>query len=378
MIFVAIALGFSLLYFLLQLRFLYYWNKTPVLSVPTDYFSALGVTIIIVAHNEEKSIGRCLKGILAQKYPPPLMDIVVIDDHSTDATLDEINKFGNPLIRVFSLKDFPAYIQGKAFKKSGITLAVDKAKFETIVVTDADCYVAEDWLSAVAYSFQQQKTVFQTAPVLHRESHSLLLKMQEMEQLILMLITGSGITSRQHALANGANMAFQKRAFFDVHGFDGNFEYASGDDMFLAEKMSIAFPDQLSFVKSLQASVFTEGKKNWSSLFRQRLRWAGKNKGLKNKSIQHLWLFIGAYHVAMILALLGALFQILPALPFIILLSVKWAGDYLLLATSAGFFRKTSLLKYFVPLQVMYGYYVICLGVMMLMGKKGDWEGVRA
>jgi len=377
MIYIGVALGFSVLYFLLQFRYLYYWKRTPVLSVPPHFSGTIGVTIIIVARNEERSIGRCLKGIIAQTYSPDLMDIIVVDDHSTDGTLQEIYRIGHPKVRVFSLKDFPTYIHCKAFKKSGITLAVDKAKFENIIVTDADCTHSSEWLRTMMFNFQLHHAAFQTAPVLMHEGNSLLIKMQEMEQLILMLITGAGIQSRIHDLANGANMAFQKSAFLEVKGFEGNYNYASGDDMFLIEKMRIAFPAQISFVKSIDATVYTKGKQNWTALLKQRLRWAGKNKGLKNKSIQATWYFIGAYHVAMILTLLAALFQLIPSWPFILLLCVKWTMDYLLLATIASFFKKTSLLRYFVPLQFLYSYYVLRLGLMMVMGGKGDWENVR-
>jgi glycosyltransferase involved in cell wall biosynthesis len=346
----------------------------PVLSVPIHFSGSVGVTIIIVANNEEKSIGRCLKGIISQTYSPDLMEIIVVDDHSTDGTLFEIQKIGNPLIRTFSLKDIPDYIQGKAFKKSGITLAADKAKFENIIVTDADCIHSTDWLRTMMFHFQLHNSAFQTAPVLINEENSLLIKMQEMEQLMLMLITGAGIQSRIHDLANGANMAFRKSAFVDIKGFEGNYNYPSGDDMFLIEKTRIAFPSQVTFVKSTQATVYAEGKQNWNALLKQRLRWAGKNKGLKNKSIKRIWLFVGVYHVVMILALLAALFQLISPWSFILLLCVKWTMDYLLLATSASFFKKTSLLRYFVPLQFLYSYYVLRLGVMMMMGRKGDWE----
>src|SRR6187551_3829149 len=105
MIVVGIALGFSLLYFLLQIRYLYFWNKTPALSAPVDHTAETGVTIIIVAHNEEKSIGRCLKGLLVQQYPSHLMEIIIIDDHSTDDMLNVISQIGSPLISVYSLKD---------------------------------------------------------------------------------------------------------------------------------------------------------------------------------------------------------------------------------------------------------------------------------
>jgi glycosyltransferase involved in cell wall biosynthesis len=373
MIWIWIALGFSLLYLLLQVYYVFAWHKIPSYAVPDDFIPIEGVTVIIVARNEEKSIGKCLRGILQQSFPPGLMEIIVVNDHSSDGTLDEVEKIKNDSIQLFSLQDFPDYIHAPAYKKSGITLGVEKAKFENIIITDADCEHPPHWLQSVLYHFQKNKAVFQTSPVLHQPGHTLLEKMQEMEQLVLMLITGAGLQSRLHDMANGANMAFTKIAFRYVNGFEGNFHYASGDDMFLVEKMRKPFPDKIKFVKSTDASVYTQAKKDWASLFRQRIRWAGKNEGLVNKTIKWIWLFIGTYHIFMIVAFLGALLQFFSAWPFIMLLCVKWTADYLMIATSAAFFQKTALLRYFVPLQFFYSYYILRLGLMILMGKKGDW-----
>ena len=373
MIVLVIALGFAVVYFLFQLYYFIYWQLTPTVSSTNNAVDE-GVTIIVIARNEEYSIGKCLQGLLAQHYPSELVEIIVIDDHSTDNTVEVIKSLNHPQIKLYQLKDYPAYIKALAFKKSGITLAVDKASFENIIVTDADCSHPENWVKTMTSSLLNRKLVFQTAPVLIKEDGSMLEKMQEMEQLMLMLITGSGITSGLHDLANGANMAFKKSAFLDVEGYEGNEQFASGDDMFLIEKMRKAFPGKIGFVKSFDATVYTSGKKNWSSLFTQRLRWAGKNKGLENKSINRIWLFVGAYHVALILFLLASLFQLISPWPFITLLCVKWTMDYMLVATSAAFFKKTSLLKYFVPLQFLHIFYVLRLGLLMMIGKKGDWQ----
>jgi hypothetical protein len=223
-------------------------------------------------------------------------------------------------------------------------------------------------------SFSNRKLVFQTAPVLLHPGSTMLERMQEIEQLVLILITGSGITAGLHDLANGANMMFRKSVFLAINGYTRNEQYASGDDMFLIEKMRKTFPGKIGFVKAVDATVYTESKKDWASLMNQRLRWAGKNKGLENKSINLIWSFVGAYHVVLIFSLLAALFQIISPWPFILLLCVKWTLDYMLIATSVAFFKKTSLLKYFVPAQMLYSYYVLRLGMMLVMGRKGDWE----
>src|SRR6187402_830150 len=202
MITLVIALGFAVVYFLLQLYYFIYWQLTPKISSAIDSIVDEGVTIVVVARNEAYTIRKCLQGLVDQHYPYELFEIIVVDDHSTDNTVEVIREMDLQQIKLYQLKDFPTYIKTPAFKKSGITLAVDKAYFENIIVTDADCIHPENWLKTIITSVQKRKLVFQTAPVLIKEDGSMLQKMQEMEQLILMLITGSGITSSLHDLAN--------------------------------------------------------------------------------------------------------------------------------------------------------------------------------
>lgn len=370
---VLIALGFAIPYLLLQAHYLFYWHKTKPVSIPLDYIPSASVTIIVVAHNESKSIGTCLQGILQQSYPAHLMEIIVIDDHSTDATIDEVQKIGSERIALYNLKDYPEYIKAPAYKKSAITLAVDKSTSEYIVITDADCVHSSQWLNTVVYGLEKNQNAFQTAPVILDGNNSLLSEMQETEQLVLMLITAAGITSGLHDIANGANMAFRKSAFLKVDGYTGNEQFASGDDMFLAEKMRKAFPGQIAFNKSIDVSLSTKAKTNWPSLIKQRLRWAGKNKGLESQTISRIWAFVGLYHFILLLSLAASLFNLISPIPFIILFVVKWFADFLVITTAASFFRKTSVLKYFVPLQFLYSYYILRLGLSMVIGKEGDW-----
>lgn len=373
MIAVLIALGFAIPYLLLQVYYLFYWHKTKPVSIPSDYIPSASVTIIVVAHNESKSIGPCLRSILQQSYPAHLLEIIIINDHSTDATISEIQKFGTDRITLYNLEDYPSYIKALAYKKSAITLAVDKATSENIVITDADCLHPSGWLESVLYGLEKNQSTFQTSPVIIDGDQTLLSKMQETEQLVLMLITAAGISSRLHDIANGANMAFRKSAFLKVDGYAGNEQFASGDDMFLAEKMRKVFPGQITFNKSVDASVTTQPKKNWPSLIKQRLRWAAKNKGLESQTISRIWVFVGLYHFILFLSLAASLFNLISPIPFIILFVVKWFADFLVITTAASFFRKTSVLKYFVPLQFLYSYYILRLSLAMVMGKKGDW-----
>jgi glycosyltransferase involved in cell wall biosynthesis len=369
-----IALGLSSVYLFLEVYYLLQWNQLEEIQVPATFEGTSNVTIVIVAHNEAESIGPCIQDLLAQEYPQPLFKISIIDDHSTDQTKEEILKIPDDRVTYFSLRDFAEFIHPPAFKKSGIALAVHKSESSYIVVTDADCQHPKQWLRTILFQLEENKACFQTAPVLLSGGTTLIEKMQELEQLVLMLITGAGIRSGLHDMANGANMAFTKEAFLDVNGFDGNYQYASGDDMFLIERMRLRYPTQISFAKSISAAVFTFPKKNWSDLLQQRIRWSGKNKGLAHKTIQNIWIFVGLVHVFLILFLILAALQLISWSPFFLLLISKWVADFLLMARASSFFKRTEVLSYFLPLQILYSYYVFGLGIAMISGKKGDWR----
>jgi cellulose synthase/poly-beta-1,6-N-acetylglucosamine synthase-like glycosyltransferase len=377
MLFWFIIVGSSLAYLILQIQYVYTWNKIPVTDRDISQNALVPVTVVVVARNEEDTISACLHGLLAQDYPKTLIDLLVIDDHSTDHTFQKLVDLKNPAIRLLRLKDYPEFIHAPAYKKSAITLAVHQSNTDFIIVTDADCVHDPSWASSVMKNFLSRQAIFQTSPVLITESHSLLEKMQEAELLSYALITGAGIESNLHMMANGANMAFTKSAFMAVNGYEGNYQFASGDDMFLIEKMHFAFPDQIHFAKSLPATVFTKAKSNWDILLNQRVRWASKNMGLKSKTISNIWVFVGLYHFLIFFMLILALFQWRPLWPLLLLVLVKWTADYLLLRQATLFFKRKNILRYFLPLQFLFFIYIFRLTWALLAKRKTDWQANR-
>lgn len=364
---------FASAYIILQLYYVWYWLKTPEIKVPSEFIPSLKITVVVVAHNEEEYIESCIEGILKQDYPAELFEIIVIDDRSSDGTVERIEKLQSPIVRIYRLIDYPEFIHSPAYKKSAIELAVKKAGHDWIVVTDADCIHPAEWLRNISFALSNTDAVFLAVPISYASGTSLLEKMQEMEMSVLMLITAAGIRSGLHDMANGANMSFSKKAFNDVHGYDGNYQYASGDDMFLIEKMRSAFPDRIAFVKSREAIVETKPHKDWTSLIKQRLRWAGKNKGLQSPVIRMIWVFVGLYHLMIFLNIILAIFHLTSWWPLFIMLLLKWVGDIAILIQATRFFKNRQILYYFIPLQMMYGVYILGLGYFIAIRKKGDW-----
>jgi hypothetical protein len=77
-------------------------------------------------------------------------------------------------------------------------------------------------------------------------------------------------------MCNGANMAFRKKVFSEVKGYDGNLSIPSGDDEFLMRKIHKRYPDGIMFMNSDETVVTTMAQPDLHSFVNQRIRWASK------------------------------------------------------------------------------------------------------
>src|SRR6185437_8055772 len=155
-------------------QYSFYQIIEPTKDGATDGAS---VVVIIPARNEEKNIGRCLEGLLAQQSPPEIRSIIVIDDRSTDATgqiVREIVK-RNPLIHLIEGKPLEAGWAGKPHA------LCEGAQAARAILNDVD---ESQWLCFMDADTAAQPALLRTA--LHvAQSKSLdLLSLQPEQELI--------------------------------------------------------------------------------------------------------------------------------------------------------------------------------------------------
>lgn len=252
---------------------------------PVDIIPATTFSIIIPARNEALHIGNCLRSILNQNYPADLVEIIVIDDHSTDDTslIVEQLKATHYNIHLIKLAD---ELNGEilnSYKKKAIENAIGYATGKWIITTDADCVAKENWLASYDAWIQIQNPVFVAAPVVFTNNGSVLETFQYIDFMSLQGVTAASVHAGFHNMCNGANLAYRKDVFFEVNGFRGIDSIASGDDMLLMNKIKKQYPDKVSFLFSEQAIITTHPMPSWRSFFNQRIRWASKAEQFKNK-----------------------------------------------------------------------------------------------
>jgi cellulose synthase/poly-beta-1,6-N-acetylglucosamine synthase-like glycosyltransferase len=330
-------------------------------------------SIIIPARNEAANIKNVLNAVISQSYPSNLVEIIVVDDHSTDQTSKLVQMFSDR-VRLISLQDLP----GKPIsKKQALLIGIEKSTNDIIVTLDADCVpVSTNWLCSLIEHVQRRNMVAVTGPVCCQTDGSVLQNFQAMENAGMMVVTGAGYQNQWYEMANGANLCFRKHAFIKVNGYKGNDQLASGDDMFLFEKFKKMFPNGIGFVADKQAIVNTKSISSLNELIRQRIRWGTKNKRMESLRLKFCLGYVFGVNVIM-LGLIASFLFVKPniQLEIVFLFALKAIVDYLLLKRGTTFLNQQSLLKHFTINAFLYPIMLVITGFASIFKTKYSWKG---
>ena len=111
-------------YVLLILYFLAGWLRLKEFE-PGQKMPTTKVTVVVPVRNESHNILNLLNNLKEQRYNKNLFEVIVVDDHSTDNTLQLIRNFQMPNLRVIALSDDPELaLVNRVNKKIGIEKAV--------------------------------------------------------------------------------------------------------------------------------------------------------------------------------------------------------------------------------------------------------------
>lgn len=255
------------------------------------------VTIVIPVRNEEHNIALLLEDLRRQDYPQDKMEVIVVNDGSTDGTEEAFAKIvGDIEAFKWIALDLPEEYGG-SHKKAAITRGVAESSGELILVTDGDCRVGKAWSRQVATCYLNTDAVFLSGPVAYITDGSFEDDLLTIEFASLIGVGGATMRMGMPTMSNGANMAFSRKAFEQVQGYEGNEHIPSGDDEYLMRKLHKRFPGKLDFMKYTQSVVYTDPPTGWGDFFQQRLRWAGKWRLHRSWAMKFLAIYIFLFHL---------------------------------------------------------------------------------
>lgn len=357
----ALAAGYS---FLMQ-RYRIGWEQQPCFVAPETMPEAY-LSVLIPARNERGGISACLRSIVSGDYPAHHYEIIVIDDGSDDGTAAAVT-LHFPQVKVLQLSR-------PCGKKAAVAAGVAAARGQYVVCTDADCIVPPSWLRLFAAAFEQGKYRFVTGPVLFYEEKNAIEWFQTLDFMGMMGITAAGIHQKWQNMANGANMGYSKATFEVVKGYSGNEHIASGDDMFLVQKVAQHWPGSVFFLKSPDAIVKTRAMPDWRSFIRQRVRWGGKNAALPEWPVRLslAWVLLTTLSIPVFILL--ALAGYCPWGSAATVLAVKMLNDWFFLRQMSDFFQRREAMRWFLPAQGWHIVYIISAGVASIWKRNTRWK----
>ncbi len=236
------------------------------------------VSILVPAHNEEVVIGRTIEAMLALDYPRDRLEVIIINDGSTDATRDIVADWAGRDERVV-LYDVPRGEGGKG-KSRALNLGVKVARSDYIAVYDADNtpeppalrylmaqLLLHPGLGAVIGKF---RTVNKKRNLLTRFINIETLSFQSILQAGRWKLLGI-------ATLPGTNYVIHKHIIGELHGWD---EDAITEDSEFSIRMYI----RKWKIKIIPYAVTWEQEpETWSVWIRQRTRWVRGNNYVSKK-----------------------------------------------------------------------------------------------
>lgn len=297
-------------YTLFFIRTAYKLPTSKLKKAPTDWPS---VSLIICAKNEAENLSGILPSIVSLDYPHHLLEIILVNDQSSDATLSIMQEYAevHNFIKVLTIdknviKDLPG-------KKQALLNGIQHAQNEWILLTDADCIPAHpSWINEMVSAAIQQQVPVVLGYGAYEINDGFLNDFIQFETLHTAMQYFSYSDHQNTYMGVGRNLLYNaavlKDTFKDEMLLDIMRKTVSGDDdlviSHLAQKYKIGI--------SLSSNSFTISKtvKDWKSYFKQKSRHSSSSKYYP-RTIQFL---LGLYALTHLCFWLGSIIGVVVAI----------------------------------------------------------------
>ena len=227
------------------------------------------ISVVVACKNEANNIINLLESLREQDYPAGNFEVIVVDDNSTDKTVNITEGF---------IRQHPGNIRlisnCSAGKKSAILNGVKESAGELIIVTDADCIVSPGWISSYQLLYAEENPVMIAGRVICNGEDGFASVFGKYEFAALQGVTEAMTIAGNPVMCSGANMAFAKDKYL-TQADRLRMDIDSGDDVFLLHAIKKA-GGKICWNDATEAAVRTKGATTLAGVLRQRARWASK------------------------------------------------------------------------------------------------------
>lgn len=284
--------------FIIQMGlFGYVFQRINLAYTPDLKHNLPPVTVIICAQNEAQNLESNLPQVLQQEYPK--FEVLVVNDQSMDTTqsvLDEMKDKYHNLKTIKSKK--PEHLKGKKF---ALRKGIKHAKYDHILLSDADCIPATRfWIRSMLEVYDSSTSIVLGCSPYTKEK-GLVNRFARFETLYTALIYGSSALIGLPYMGVGRNLSYNRSKLnWDILNDSSTI---SGDDDLMVNAHATETNTKVQF--DPEAMTFSKAPNDWSGFFRQKLRHVSTGKKYRFKHIAWLNLINGSQGLFYVLFFLG-------------------------------------------------------------------------
>jgi cellulose synthase/poly-beta-1,6-N-acetylglucosamine synthase-like glycosyltransferase len=321
-------------------------------------------TVIVAARNESENILRCLNSLDNLEYDEDKLEIILVDDNSSDSTGEIIDGF------IANKPKFKKIVAGIATgslkgKMNALANAINIAKGEIILTTDADCEVPSLWVKTITSYYR--KNIGAVNGFTTQLAYDGFSGMQAIDFIYLLTVASGTINLNKPISCIGNNMSYKKSVYIEAGGYE-NLPFSVTEDFNLLKaihklnRFKIIFPlDKEALITSIPLDKIRD-------LFHQKKRWGigGLQASLTGSFIM-AWGF-----TANLCILLTPLFFTSGCLYLAVF---KLVIDYFVLYFVHKQLGIIKNLRYFLNFEIYFIFYVISLPFIVAINRNVSWKG---
>ncbi len=321
-------------------------------------------SIIVAARNEEANIINCLESLNKLEYPADKLQIIIVNDNSTDNTGLLIEEYIKDKTRfVYTIaKEKIGKLKGKT---NAITNGITLATGEIILTTDADCIVSPTWAKTIASYYT--KDVGIVCGYTAQNDNKTFGGMQSMDFIYLLTVAAGGMNLGKPLSAIGNNMSYSRKAYDEVGGY-ANIPFSVTEDFKMLMSIYALKKYKLVYPLDADAMVTSEPCSDIKSIYWQKKRWGVG--GLDSDIVGYGVMASGfVCHLFFLFA------------PFVfttnifIMLIFKLLIDYNFINPVYNKLKLKLNFKHFIAFEIYFILYVILLPFMIVFDRRVKWKG---
>ena len=324
------------------------------------------ISIIVAMRNEQDNVRSCLDALISQTYPQDRMEIIIVDDGSTDKTSDILHEYQErySFLKIIRNESTPP---GLSSKKFVLNKAIENSIGKILLFTDADCVPQPEWAYAMASCFSPEVGMVIGFSPLIDPTDSFIGKLLLLDSLINGAVAAGSIGLGGAATCTGRSIAYRREVYEQVNGFDRIMHSISGDDDLFLQLVHKETDWKIRFAKDKDAVVPSYQTKTFKQFFTQKKRHlsAGKYYNFKLKIAYFLFhlsnLFLFAF-------LAGSIISNKNILLAVLLFFAKLLMDWLFIVASSKTFNIRPGIKYFLFWEIFFLSYHLIISPVSWIG----------